>query len=151
MKKAFVIGAGFWIAAASVVAIIWSPSPTLRHVSAVYLIWFIAAVVNWVFIGIMLAPCALSFKEVVGRDVKVRHAVYLGMASRWFWIGFWVSGVAWVVNTFVPLALLVVLPVWTVATVMALNVALSLGAIPLRIWIWRIHTQDEVPSASVES
>jgi len=147
MKKVFVIGAGFWIAAAAAVAIFVSPSSTLRHVSFIYLVWFYAAVVNWVFIGIMLAPCALTFKEVAGRDAKVRHAIYLGMASRWFWIGFWVSGVAWVVNTFVPLALLVVLPLWTVVTVMALNVALSLGAIPLRIWIWRIYAQDEVPVA----
>lgn len=143
-KALLVIGMAVLAAAAVLIAVL-IPTATLRAVAPVWWVWFIAGVINAVGVVVMAIPTGLKVKEIKTRDPKLRHAVYLGMTSPWFWIGFWVSGVAWVVTTLAPLGLLAVLPVWTALGIFMLNAVGNWLAIPLRLWIWRIHTQDEVP------
>ena len=145
MKKAALIGVGFWFAAACVVALVWSPSSVIRSVSAVFLVWFISNVINWIGLGVMLAPCMVSLKDVRSRDATMRRAVYEGMESRWFWIGFWGSGLGLVVNTLAPFALFFYVSAWVAAAAVGINLFLNAGSPAFRFWIWRIYTQDEVP------
>jgi hypothetical protein len=145
MKKALLIGVGIWLAAACVVAILFSPTAVIRQVSAIYLVWFISNVVNWIGLGVMAAASALSVKTVASRDVHIRHAIWLGMQKRSFWWAFWGSGVALVVNTLAPFALFFYVSAWIAAGAVAINLFLNAGSPAFRIWIWRIHSQDEVP------
>jgi hypothetical protein len=145
MKKALLIGVGVWFAAACVVAIVASPTPVIRQVSAVFLVWFISNVVNWIGLGVMAAVSMVTLKDVTTRDATGRHAIWLGMHKRSFWIAFWVSGAALVVNTLAPFALFFYVSGWIAAGAVALNLFLNAGSPAFRIWIWRIHVQDEVP------
>jgi hypothetical protein len=147
MRKALLIGVGVWLAAACVVAIVFSPTSVLRQVSAVYLVWFISNVVNWIGLGVMAGACMVSLKDMASRDATLRHAVWQGMHKRSFWWAFWGSGAALVVNTLVPFVLFFYVSAWIAAAAVALNLFLNAGSPAFRIWIWRIHTQDEVPVA----
>jgi hypothetical protein len=147
MRKALVIGVGVWLAAACVVAIVFSPTSVLRQVSVIYLVWFISNVINWIGLGVMAATCMVSLKVIVTRAPTVRHAIWLGMQNRSFWWAYWGSGVALVVNTLAPFALFFYVSVWIAAGAVAINLFLNAGSPAFRIWIWRIHSQDEVPVA----
>jgi hypothetical protein len=144
-RRALLVGMVALTIAALVLVIVLSPTASLRESVPVFWIWFIAGVVNIVGAIVMALPTGLSVKEIKTRDPKLRHAVYLGMQSPWFWIGFWVSSVAWVVTTLAPLGLFFTLSAWSALWVFALNAIGNWLAIPLRIWIWGIHAQDEVP------
>jgi hypothetical protein len=125
--------------------LIWSPSPVIHHVSVIYLIWFWTFVVSWLMLGIMAVLCGVSVKQLAGRDNKIRHAVWLGMANPWFWPLYWGSLLATVINNIAPLFLFLYVPLWTAIGVNAINLASSVGAPFVRVWIWRIHSQNEVP------
>jgi hypothetical protein len=147
MRKALMLGVGVWFAAACVVALIASPTPAIRSVSAVFLVWFISNVLNWIGLIVMATACALSLGTMRTRDVHLRHAIYLGMQKRSFWWAYWGSGVALVVNTLAPFALFFYVSAWIAAGAVAINLFLNAGSPAFRIWIWRIHSQDEIPVA----
>lgn len=144
MKKAVVIGVGLWLAAASVVAIVWSPTPTLRQVSVVYQIWFWSFVASWLIGVAMAGLCGLTLRQLASRDDKWRGMVALGARNPWFWPLYWLSLLATVINTVAPLFLFVFVPLWTAVIGNAVNLFLSAGAPFVRVWIWRAaHEKDQ--------
>lgn len=117
----------------------------LWSVYPVFVIWLLGGVICWVFIfGAMLPPCRVTFKQLKGRDKRTRNAVKAGMNSPLFWLGFWGSLVGLAINTLAPLGLAWSLPAWSVAGIVALNAASNVLAIPLRWWIWNIHTDTSL-------
>jgi hypothetical protein len=79
MNKWVLLSALAVTVAGLVVGLVLSPSATLHRVFAVFLIWIITVVINWIGLGVMLSACALTFKQVKGRDQQARNAVALGM------------------------------------------------------------------------
>ena len=138
MRKALVIGVGLWIAIASVVAIIWSPTPTLRQVSGVYLVWFISNVVNWIFLATMVRECpGLTLNALRLRADESRESIAIGARTRTFWIGYWVSFYALIINTIAPFFLFIYLPFWTAVAPVALNTFVLNGGAPfVRVWAY---------------
>jgi hypothetical protein len=137
LRRALVLVIVVAAVGATIAEVIVNPQSFLVKVLPVFLIWVIALVLNWVGMGMMLAPCALTRSEFKARDKRVRAAVARAMETKVFWFGFWFSFVFLIVNTLAPLGLLAALPV----CLSALNALSNAAAIPVRRWIWGIHRE----------
>ena len=100
--------------------------------------------IGWAGVLVMASLAAVNVGEFrryrderIGR--RLQAPVRKAMDRPLFWIAFWISTVAVVVNTFVPLVLLPTVPVMVVGGLLAANVVSNILAVPFRVWLWRLR------------
>lgn len=109
----------------------------MGRVAGISAIAVLTIAVNWTGAAVMASCCALSVRELRDGPAAMIRA---GMRRRWFWPAFWISGAAVVVNTLLPLALIVWWPLPVVAGVFAANAVLNLPAVPVRYGLWKVRS-----------
>ena len=95
--------------------------------------------VNWIANGAMAASVGVNRQAFRQRDKALKLRIAEAMNTRVFWWSWWIGMISCIINCFCPLLLALALPTEAALGATMASMIVSLPAIPIRLWVWRIR------------